>query len=184
MAEPPAFVHPTADVEEGATIGSGTAVWRHCHIRTGARIGSGCNLGKNVFVDRGVVIGDGCKLQNNVNVYEGVSLEDRVFVGPSATFTNDLIPRAFIENWELVPTSVREGASIGAHATIVCGVELGAYCMVAAGATVVRDVAAHELVGGTPAVHLGWVCRCGRVVSRDAERPERLECGSCADTRR
>lgn len=164
-------VHETAIVEDGAQLGRGTSVWHHAHVRSGATVGEGCVLGKNVYVDEHVVIGARCKLQNNVSVYHGVTIGDDVFVGPSATFTNDLVPRAFNAAWAITPTLVRDGASIGANATIVCGTVLGEYCMVAAGATVVRDVAPHQLVGGTPARHLGWVDRDGRVVSRDEQRP-------------
>ena len=174
-----AFVHPTADVEDGATIGAGTKIWHISHIRKDARVGSDCNLGRNVFVDVGVVIGDRVKIQNNVSVYTGVTLEDEVFVGPAAVFTNDLNPRAQNPDWVVTPTMVREGASIGANATIRCGVEIGAHAMIAAGAVVTRDVQPHQLVAGCPAVHLGWVDRSGQVVSRETPRPpaELLERG-------
>ena len=164
-------IHETAIVEAGARVGGGTSVWHHAHVRAGATVGEGCVLGKNVYVDDQVVIGDRCKLQNNVSVYHGVTIGNDVFVGPSATFTNDLVPRAFNTEWEITPTEVRDGASIGANATIVCGTVLGEYCMIAAGATVVRDVAPYQLVAGTPARHLGWVDRDGRVVSREELRP-------------
>jgi UDP-2-acetamido-3-amino-2,3-dideoxy-glucuronate N-acetyltransferase len=173
-------VHSTAIVEGGADVGSGTSVWHHAHVRDGARIGTDCVLGKNVYVDAHAVIGNRCKLQNNVSVYRGVHVGDDVFVGPSATFTNDLVPRAFNADWQVVETHVHDGASIGANATIVCGVTLGQYSMVAAGATVTHDVADHQLVAGTPARHLGWVCRCGTVVSRDEIRPTNLVCDDCA----
>lgn len=172
-------VHPTAIVEDGADVGAGTVVWHHAHIREGARVGKLCVLGKNVYVDTMAVIGDRCKLQNDVNVYHGVHIGNDVFVGPSATFTNDLVPRAFNSNWRVVETHVRDGASIGANATIVCGVTLGEYSMVAAGATVTHDVAAHELVVGTPARHGGWVCRCGTVITRGAAVPKELLCEEC-----
>jgi acetyltransferase-like isoleucine patch superfamily enzyme len=180
MLQPDIRVHPTAIVEDGADIGDGTSVWHHAHVREGAKVGSNCVIGKNVYVDTQAVVGDRCKLQNNVSVYHGVHIGDDVFVGPSATFTNDLVPRAFNADWQVVETQVHDGASIGANATIVCGVTLGEYSMVAAGATVTHDVAAHQLVAGTPARHLGWVCRCGKVVSRDAAAPILLVCESCA----
>lgn len=180
MPGPEVRVHATAIVEDGADIGSGTSVWHHAHVRGGARVGNDCVLGKNVYVDTQAVVGDRCKLQNNVSVYHGVTIGDDVFVGPSATFTNDLVPRAFNADWQVVETHVHDGASIGANATIVCGVTLGELCMIAAGATVTRDVADHQLVAGTPARHLGWVCRCGTVVSRDADRPASLVCPGCA----
>lgn len=180
MSDPVIRVHETAIVEDGAEIGDGTSVWHHAHVRGGARIGKDCVIGKNVYVDIHAVMGDRCKVQNNVSVYHGVHIGDDVFVGPSATFTNDLVPRAFNATWQVVDTHVHNGASIGANATIVCGVTLGEYSMVAAGATVTRDVAAHQLVAGTPARHLGWVCRCGKVVSRDPVAPSQLLCGDCA----
>lgn len=172
-------VHPTAIVEENADVGAGTSVWHHAHVRDGARVGRDCVIGKNVYVDTQAVVGDRCKLQNNVSVYHGVHIGDDVFVGPSATFTNDLVPRAFKADWKIVETYVHDGASIGANATIVCGVTLGQYSMVAAGATVTHDVAAHQLVAGTPARHRGWVCRCGEVVSRDVDAPAQLLCDEC-----
>jgi UDP-2-acetamido-3-amino-2,3-dideoxy-glucuronate N-acetyltransferase len=175
------FVHPTAIVESESKVGSGTSVWHHAHVRAGASIGDDCVLGKNVFVDVNVVVGDRCKLQNNVSVFHGVTLADDVFVGPSATFTNDLVPRAFNDEWVVTPTLVEQGASIGANATIVCGTTLGAYCMVAAGATVTRSIRPHQLVGGTPARHLGWVCRCGRVVSRSVDPPRDPRCDACEE---
>jgi acetyltransferase-like isoleucine patch superfamily enzyme len=180
MSEPQVRVHPTAIVEDGAVVGAGSSVWHHAHVRDGARVGTDCVLGKNVYVDTQAVIGDRCKLQNNVSVYHGVHIGNDVFVGPSVTFTNDLVPRAFNTNWQIVETTVCDGASIGANATIVCGVTLGEYSMVGAGATVTHDVAARQLVVGTPARHLGWVCRCGQVVSRDAVAPEDLHCAQCA----
>ena len=173
-------IHPTAIVEDGAVIGPGTSVWHHAHVRSGATLGADCVLGKNVYVDIHAVVGDRCKLQNNVCVYDGVTIGDDVFVGPSATFTNDLVPRAFNVDWTITRTAVGSGSSIGANATIVCGTSLGDYCMVAAGATVTRDVADHQLVAGTPARHLGWVCRCGQVVSREVERPADPVCPVCA----
>lgn len=173
-----AFVHPSAEIEDGAAIGAGSRVWRWAHVRTGARIGENVQLGANVFVDAGVVIGDRVKIQNNVSVYAGVELEDEAFVGPAAVFTNDLNPRA-TGDWLLTPTFVRRGASVGANATIVCGHELGEHCLVAAGAVVTRDIAPHQLVVGNPARPAGWVCRCGAVVSREADRPADLDCATC-----
>lgn len=173
------FTHPSAVVEEDVKIGDGTSVWHHAHIRTGAQIGKDCVVGKNVYVDMGVPVGDRCKLQNNVSVFAGVKLGDDVFVGPSATFTNDLTPRAFNTSWTITETTVEHGASIGANATIVCGVTIGSYAMIAAGATVTSDVAAHELVGGTPARTMGWVCFCGAVISRGRSTPLEMFCQSC-----
>jgi acetyltransferase-like isoleucine patch superfamily enzyme len=157
----PAFVHPTAEVEAGAVVGEGTSVWNWSKIREGARVGARCNIGQSVYVDAGVTIGDECKLQNGVSVYTGVTLGDRVFVGPAATFTNDLSPRA-VGPWEVVPTHVDDDASIGANATVVCGVRLGAACMVGAGAVVNRDVPEHALVVGNPARIIDYVDLAGR----------------------
>lgn len=171
MSHDEAFIHETATVEDDVTIGAGTSVWLHAQIRRGASIGSGCNIGKNVFVDTDVRIGDRVKIQNNVSVYAGVTLEDEVFVGPSAVFTNDLYPRATNADWQITPTLVREGASIGANATIVCGNTIGRHAMVGSGSVVARDIRDHELVVGNPARFIGWVDREGRIVSRDEEQP-------------
>ena len=174
-----AFVHETAIVEPGARIGDGSQIWHHTHVRPGVVVGSGCTIGKNVYLDADVAVGAGTKIQNNVSVYRGVTIEDDVFVGPSAVFTNDRQPRAFVADWEITPTTVRRGASIGANATIVCGVEIGAYAMVAAGAVVTRTVAPHALVVGNPARPVGWVCRCGRLVQRTTTEPAVVECPAC-----
>lgn len=173
-----ARVHATAIVEEGAVVGAGTAIWHRGHVRAGARIGADCSLGFAVYVDTGVVIGDRCRIQNHVSVYDGVTLEDDVFVGPQATFTNDRFPRAGSTSWRVVPTRVRRGASIGANATIVCGVEIGSYATVGAGAVVTADVPAFALVLGNPARLYGWVCVCGHTLARRGEPlPER--CPGC-----
>jgi UDP-2-acetamido-3-amino-2,3-dideoxy-glucuronate N-acetyltransferase len=173
-----ATIHSSAEIEPGVEIGPGTRVWRRAHIRSGARIGRDCNIGANVFVDAHVSIGDRCKIQNNVSVYEGVTLADEAFVGPAAVFTNDRNPRA-TGDWLLTETNVGRGASVGANATIVCGNDLGEHCLVAAGAVVTRSVLPHQLVVGNPARPAGWVCRCGEVVSRAAERPSDLSCDHC-----
>jgi acetyltransferase-like isoleucine patch superfamily enzyme len=165
------FVHPSADVEEGAAIGAGTKVWHLAHVRSTARVGANCVIGRNVYVDADVVVGDLVKIQNNVSVYKGVTIEDEVFVGPCAVFTNDLRPRAQNPDWEITPTLVRRGASIGANATLVCGIEIGEYAMVAAGSVVTRNVAPYQLVAGNPARPLGWVDAKGQVVSREARPP-------------
>lgn len=179
---PPASIHPTAIVEPGARVGRGTYVWHHAHVRAGAVIGERSSLGKNVYVDAGAVIGSDCKVQNNVSVYNGVTLEDDVFVGPSAVFTNDLSPRAKAPEWVLTPTLVRRGASIGANATILCGTELGTCCMVGAGAVVTKSVAPYELVLGNPARRAGWVCECGQRVSVAADPPPTITCDHCGRT--
>jgi acetyltransferase-like isoleucine patch superfamily enzyme len=158
----PVYVHPSADVEDGATVGDGTRIWHRSHVRSGSTIGGSCNLGLAVYVDDGVRIGDRCKIANHVSVFRGVTIEDDVFVGPSVVFTNDRFPRADAGLWELVPTLVRRGASIGANATVVCGVVLGPWSMVGAGSVVTSDVPAYGLVVGVPARLRGWVCICGR----------------------
>ena len=172
------MIHPTALVEEGAQVGAETKIWHRSHVREGARIGDRCTVGFCVYVDTDVVVGDDCKIQNHVSLYRGVELEDEVFVGPSATFTNDLHPRASADAWDVVPTRVRRGASIGANATIVCGVEIGEWAMVAAGAVVTTDVPPHGLVRGAPARLHAWVCACGATVATVAE-PMPLTCPSC-----
>jgi UDP-2-acetamido-3-amino-2,3-dideoxy-glucuronate N-acetyltransferase len=156
------FVHPSAVVDDDVELGEDTHIWHFVHVSSGARIGARCSLGQNVFIGRGVRVGNGVRIQNNVSLYEGVEVEDAVFLGPSAVFTNVRNPRAFVPRKHAYEvTRVRRGASVGANATIVCGVELGAYCFVAAGAVVTRDVLPHALVLGTPARRAGWVCRCG-----------------------
>ena len=150
------FIHDTSDVSPEATIGDGTSVWNWTKIREHARVGADVSIGQHVYIDEGVTIGDRCKIQNGANVFAGVTLGDEVFVGPSVTFTNDLNPRA-TGDWEITETRVERGASIGANATVVCGVTLGAGCMVGAGSVVIRDVAPGELVVGNPARVIGRV---------------------------
>lgn len=158
-------VHPTAVIDEDVHIGEDTRIWHFSHILAGSRIGNGCTLGQNVMVGPDVTIGDRCKIQNNVSVYKGVTLEDGVFCGPSSVFTNVLTPRAELSRKsDLRPTLVKRGASIGANATIVCGVTLGEWCMVGAGAVVSRDVPDHALVVGVPARHVGWVSHAGEIL--------------------
>ena len=179
------FVHPTASIDEGATVGADTRIWHFCHVMPGARIGPDCVLGQNVMVGPGVRIGRGVKVQNNVSIYAGVTLEDDVFCGPSCVFTNVLTPRAFVDRKdEFLPTLVQRGATIGANATIVCGVTIGRYATIGAGAVVTRDVADHSLVFGNPARHAGWVSRSGDrldaslVCPRTGERYRELPAGT------
>jgi UDP-2-acetamido-3-amino-2,3-dideoxy-glucuronate N-acetyltransferase len=179
LPEPSGNVHATAIVEDGANIGVGTRIWHHAHVRAGAKVGRACNLGKNVFVDEGATVGDRVKIQNNVSLYSGVHLEDEVLVGPSAVFTNDRYPRAVSPDWTVSETTVRRGASIGANATIVAGVEIGHWAMVGAGAVVIKNIAAHELVAGNPARRLGWVCRCGHVIARGSGDLRPAVCDRC-----
>ena len=169
------FVHESAVVDEPSSIGEGTKVWHFCHVMSGASIGRNCNLGQNVYVDADVTIGDGCKLQNNVSVYKGVILEDGVFCGPSMVFTNVINPRAFIERKsEFKTTLVKKGATLGANATVVCGVTVGAYALIGAGSVVTKDVPAHAVIYGVPARQRGWVCRCGVTLPADT-----LICPAC-----
>ncbi|MDG5800874.1 acyltransferase [Marinilabiliaceae bacterium ANBcel2] len=156
------FVDKTAVVDEGCEIGRGSKIWHFCHLISGCKIGDGCSLGQNVMVGKNVVLGKNVRVQNNVSVYEGVICEDDVFVGPSAVFTNVINPRSAISRKEeYKKTVVRKGATIGANATIVCGVELGKYSFVAAGAVVTANVEPYSLVMGTPARHAGWMSENG-----------------------
>ena len=155
------FIHKTAEVDQEAEIGSGSKIWNQAQVREGAKNGEQCIISKNVYVDENVTIGNRVKIQNNVNIYHGVTLEDDVFLGPSMTFTNDMYPRAFNKKWQISKTLVKKGASIGANATIRCGITIGEYAMVGAGSVVTKNVRSHALVVGNPARQIGWVCRCG-----------------------
>lgn len=166
------FVHPTAVVDAGAEIGPGSKIWHFSHVLAGSRIGERCILGQNVMVGPRVTVGAGCKIQNNVSLYESITLEDEVFCGPSCVFTNVLTPRAFVERKnEFAPTLVRRGATIGANATIICGVTIGRYAMVGAGAVVTKDVPDYALVVGNPARRIGWVSRTGERLGADLVCP-------------
>lgn len=156
------FVHPTSEIGKDVTIGQGTKIWNFSKILSGCRIGERCNIGQNVVIGPDVTIGNGCKIQNNVSIYKGVTLEDEVFCGPSMVFTNVYNPRAAIRRMEEIrKTLVKRGASIGANATIICGVTIGRSAFVGAGAVVVDDVKDHGLVVGNPARQIGWICECG-----------------------
>ena len=168
------FVHESAYVDEDVVIGEGTKVWHFCHIQSGAVIGRNCSFGQNVNIGNNVKIGEGVKVQNNVSIYEGVELEDNVFCGPSCVFTNVTMPRAqYPVHGIYKKTLVKEGASLGANCTIVCGHTIGRYAMIAAGAVVTKDVKDHALMAGVPARQIGWVCECGRKLNNKLE----CECG-------
>ena len=156
------FVHPTTELDEHVTIGKNTKIWHFSHIMKNTVIGENCNLGQNVVAGPDVCIGNGCKIQNNVSIYKGVTLEEDVFCGPSMVFTNVFNPRSHIKRMdEARPTLVKKGASLGANCTIVCGVTIGKYAFVGAGAVVTKDVPDHALVMGNPARQTGWICECG-----------------------
>ncbi|WP_026060544.1 acyltransferase [Pseudaminobacter salicylatoxidans] len=159
------FVHESSYVDDGVTVGDGTKIWHFSHILGGTRIGRNCSVGQNVMIGPDVSVGDNCKIQNNVALYKGVELEQGVFCGPSCVFTNVLNPRAEVERKdEFRTTKVRRGATIGANATIVCGNELGEYCLIAAGAVVTKTVPAYALMAGVPARRRGWVSRAGEIL--------------------
>lgn len=172
------FAHPTAIVDQPASIGAGTKIWHFCHVMPGAKIGAACSLGQNVFIGGKAVIGNGVKIQNNVSVYDLVTLEDHVFCGPSIVFTNDPLPRAeFPDEKRWKPTLVRHGATIGANATIVCGVTIGAYAFVGAGAVANKDIPDYAIVVGVPAKHIGWMCRCGSRLTFNPD--DQSTCAAC-----
>uniref|UniRef100_A0A7C3RKT1 N-acetyltransferase n=1 Tax=Dictyoglomus thermophilum TaxID=14 RepID=A0A7C3RKT1_DICTH len=176
----PYFVHESSYVDDGVEIGEGTKIWHFCHILSGSKIGKNCVLGQNVMVGPNVKIGNNVKIQNNVSVYEGVEIEDDVFCGPSCVFTNVINPRAFIERkHEFRKTLVKRGATIGANATIVCGVTIGEYAFIGAGAVVTKDVPPYALVVGVPARQIGWVCKCGARL--DFNENNEAICKSCGN---
>ncbi|MGQ9623681.1 MAG: Gfo/Idh/MocA family oxidoreductase [Candidatus Caldatribacteriaceae bacterium] len=173
------FVHESSYIDEDVEIGEGTKIWHFCHILRGSSIGKNCVIGQNVMIGPEVRIGDRCKIQNNVSIYKEVTLEDEVFCGPSCVFTNVYNPRAFIERkHEFRPTLVKKGATIGANATIVCGVTIGRYALVGAGAVVKKDVPDYALVVGVPARQIGWVCKCGTTLKFEKEYARCLTCGN------
>jgi len=184
-------IHPTADVSEDAIIGEGTQIWHHCQIRESAHIGHHCILGKGVYVDTGVRIGNNVKIQNYVSIYHGVEIEDGVFVGPHVCFTNDNLPRAINPNgspklpddWTLGHIRVRYGAALGANATILPKVVIGAWALVGAGSVVTRDVPDHGLVVGNPARLVGFVCACGARLAAGSQEGSDMQahCTSCGN---
>jgi len=173
------YAHPSAFVDDGAKIGVGSKIWHFCHIYSGAQIGDNCKIGQNVAIHGAVVIGNNVKIQNNVSVYDGVTLEDDVFCGPSCVFTNILNPRSAVNRHGTKfyrPTLVSKGATIGANATVLCGVKIGRWAFIGAGAVVTRDVPDHALVYGTPAKQQGWMCVCGEKIKVSATK---MQCSVC-----
>lgn len=175
------FVHESSYVDEPSSIGSGTKIWHFSHIMKNSRIGARCNIGQNVVVSPDVVIGNNVKIQNNVSVYTGVELEDDVFCGPSMVFTNVINPRSHVvRRDEFKRTLVRQGASIGANATVVCGTTIGRYAFIGAGSVVTRDVPDYALAYGNPARVRGWMCACGIAVEFSKDGTEEVaRCGAC-----
>jgi UDP-2-acetamido-3-amino-2,3-dideoxy-glucuronate N-acetyltransferase len=177
------YVHPTATVDSPVQIGEGTKIWHYSHVMSGASIGRRCILGQNVFIDRHVRIGDGVKIQNNVSVYEGVELEADVFCGPSVVFTNVINPRSpFDRKQEFKPTRVKQGATLGANATVICGVTIGRYAFIGAGAVVTKDVPEYALAVGVPARIVGWVCRCGVKLPFSTGAGGHAQCSVCGES--
>ena len=183
---PDYVVHESSYIDEGAEIGAGTKIWHFCHIMSGSRIGEHCNIGQNVLVSPDVTIGNNVKIQNNVSLYTGVIVEDDAFLGPSMVFTNVINPRSHVSRKDQYKTTlVRKGASIGANATVICGVTLGCYCFVGAGSVVTRSVPDYALVYGSPARIRGWMCQCGEQLSfTPQDGVERAVCQGCGDTYR
>lgn len=187
MQKPVPSIHPSAEVEHGAQIGAGTRIWRQAHIRSFACVGEQCTIGKGVYIESHVVIGSCVKIQNHSSLFEGVTVEDGVFIGPHVCFTNDLYPRAITpsgrlksaDDWTITPTYVKYGASIGAGAVIVCGVTIGEFALVGAGAVVVNDVAPHTLVVGNPAHFRGYVCHCAHPLTEVEIQGDGLLSGWC-----
>jgi len=171
------FIHESAHVSDKAVIGKGSKVWINSQIRENAQIGENCIISKDTYIDFEVKIGNNVKLQNGVSVYHGVTIEDDVFIGPYATLTNDMFPRATNANWKTTNTLIKKGASVGANSTIVCGIELGEYCMVGAGSVVTKNVPPHALVIGNPAKQIGQVCKCGFRIKNN----KCTECGAALE---
>ncbi len=173
------FVHESSFVDDGAQVGRGTKIWHFCHIMPGAVIGERCSLGQNVVVMPGTRIGNNVKIQNNVSIYEGVVLEDDVFCGPSCVFTNVSTPRSHVSRRDAyLTTLVKRGATIGANATVVCGITMGEYAFIGAGAVVTSDVLPHALMVGVPARRVGWMCHCGERLHLDGASSICEQCGS------
>lgn len=174
------FVHKSSYIDKNVKIGKGSKIWHFSHILSNTQIGDNCNIGQNVVIGPDVLVGNGCKIQNNVSIFEGVVLEDDVFCGPSCVFTNVYTPRAFINRRKMIlPTLVKRGATIGANATIVCGVCVGKYAFIGAGTVVNKDILSHALVVGVPARQIGWVCKCGVTLRF---KNKRAKCSHCLNS--
>jgi len=175
--------HKTVEVEKGAVIGDGTKIWQNSIVQNGVKVGKSCNIGRNCFLEKGAIIGNGVKIKSNTEVWDKVVLEDYVFVGPSVVFTNDPNPRSkypkskFPEYGRWLPTLIKEGASVGANATILCGTQIGKWSLIGAGAVVTKDVPDYALVLGVPARIAGWICECGNKIFFEKER---ATCSICA----
>ena len=185
-----ATIHATSEVADSATIGDDTYLWLHCQVREGAKIGNQCILGKNVYVDKDVIIGNKVKIQNNVSLYYGVEVEDEAMISPHVCFTNDKNPRSATvdgdlksdDDWKVSKTLVKKGASIGANATVICGVTIGSYALIGAGSVITKDVPDHGLVYGVPATIKGWMCNCGTKLNLSgspSDSPQKAECSIC-----
>ena len=176
-------VHPSAVVEKNVKIGRGTKIWHFSHVREGAEIGENCTLGHSAFVDQGVRIGNSVKIENKACIFRGVTLEDEVFVGPHAAFTNDDRPRS-VGDWKVMETVVRKGASIGVNSTVMCGTVIGEYAMVGGGAVVTKDVPANGMVYGNPARLKGFVCKCGKTLDEKEKKGSFvvMECRKCSES--
>lgn len=177
------YVDPTAIIDNGVSLGSGTKIWHFVHVMKDAKIGKDCVLADYVYVGRGVKIGNAVKLENRATVYEGVTIEDKVFVGPHVTFTNDLIPRSFNTDWKILQTLVKEGSSIGAGTVIVCGSTIGEYSLVGAGSVVTKNIPPHALAYGNPARIRGFVCRCARKLETEEKKKDHvlMKCPVCSE---
>lgn len=176
MDEKKYYVHPSSYVDDEVRIGDGTKIWHFCHVQRGASIGANCSLGQNVNIGNNVKIGNGVRIQNNVSVYEGVEIEDNVFCGPSCVFTNVITPRShFPVHGVYAKTLIKEGVSLGANSTVVCGHTVGRSALIAAGAVVTKNVKDYALMAGVPARQIGWVCECGKRLDDTLE----CECGRC-----
>ncbi|MBW2370106.1 MAG: N-acetyltransferase [Deltaproteobacteria bacterium] len=176
------FAHKTAEISQSAKIGKGTRIWHNCQVREGAKIGTNCTIGKGVYIDDHVQIGNNVKIQNYVSVYKGVIIEDDVILAPNCTFTNDLYPRAFEKEWKVTPTLIKRGASVGANATILCGVTIGEYSMIGIGSSVTVDTLPFSLMVGNPARLKNFVCRCGCELKKLADNNLniRFQCAGCS----